>query len=48
MLHAGTARVTVQVLEWGRGARKALRRVASETPVLSDVIHALEASTTAD
>ena len=38
MLRAGKARVSIQVLEWGRGAQHALRRVASETPVLSSLI----------
>jgi len=40
MLRAGKARVTVQVLEWGRGAQQALRRVARETPFLSSVLEA--------
>ena len=45
MLRAGKVRVTVQVLEWGRGAQQTLKRVARETPVLSDVIHAVEDAT---
>ena len=44
MLRAGKLWVTVHVLEWGRGAQQALRRVASDTPGLSDVIHAIEGS----
>jgi rare lipoprotein A len=38
MLRAGKTRVTVQVLEWGRGAQQALRRVARETPILGSVV----------
>jgi rare lipoprotein A len=48
MLRAGKERVTITVLEWGRGAQQALRRVASETPILSNVVHAIEGATTAD
>lgn len=48
MIRAGKERVTVQVLEWGRGAQQALRRVAAETPVLADVVHAIEGVVTAD
>ena len=48
MLRAGKERVTVTVLEWGRGAQQALRRVARETPGLSDVVHAIESASTAD
>src|SRR5687768_16059226 len=48
MLRAGKERVTVTVLEWGRGAQQALRRVALETPGLSGVVHAIESGTTAD
>lgn len=45
MLRAGKARVTVQVLEWGRDAQQALRRVARETPLVSGLI---ESESTAD
>ena len=38
MLRAGKMRVTVQVLEWGRGAQQTLRRVALETPVLLGLV----------
>ncbi len=48
MLRAGKARVTVQVLEWGRDARQALRRVARETPILGTVVDAVESASTAD
>jgi rare lipoprotein A len=48
MLRAGKERVTVQVLQWGRGAQQALTRVVRETPIVSDVIHAIEGSSTAD
>ena len=40
ILRAGKARVTVQVLEWGRDAQQALRRVARETPLLGSVVDA--------
>jgi len=45
MLRAGKKRVTVQVLEWGKGAGQALRRVAHQTPGLALV---LDAELTAD
>jgi rare lipoprotein A len=45
MLRAGRKRVTVQVLEWGRGAQKALRRAARQLPAASLL---LDAETTAD
>src|SRR5688572_6918011 len=48
MLRAGKARVTVQVLEWGRDAQQALRRVARDTPILGTVVDAVEGSSTAD
>lgn len=44
MLRVGKAQVTVQVLEWGNAAQQTLRRVARETPVLGNVINALDAS----
>ena len=47
MIRAGKERVTVQVLEWGRDAQQALKRVARDTPIVSDVMHAIE-GTTAD
>ncbi|HYH41489.1 MAG TPA: hypothetical protein VD867_05875, partial [Burkholderiales bacterium] len=33
MITAGKTRVTVQVLEWGKGGAKALRQVAQQAPV---------------
>ena len=38
MLRAGKLRVTLQVLEWGRGAQQAIKRVALETPGLASLV----------
>ena len=38
MLRAGKLRVTLHVLEWGRGAQEAIKRVALETPVLANLV----------
>ena len=34
MLSAGRTRVSIQVLEWGKGGARALRHVAQQTPVV--------------